>query len=122
MAVGERVGISVFKGFATALSSVSGMTDCPIGPLLLADLGHRGVVVECTGGVLLLRQVNPSLGVYRTLATCLHDTREARFVDHTLPQLLAQRLDGLALDHNDLDDQAPPSPAIGSWRPGSAVH
>ena len=106
-------GINVLKGFGTALASVSGMTDCQHAPLLFADLGHRKVVLECTGGelssdggVLLLRQIDHGLGLSRTLATCFHDTRDARFVDHTLPQLLAQRLYGLALGYEDLNDHA----------------
>ena len=89
------------------------MTDCAHEPLLFANLGPRKVVVECTGGdlssdggVLLLRQVDHGLGLSRTLATCFHDTRDARFVDHTLPQLLAQRLYGLALGYEDLNDHA----------------
>lgn len=88
-------------------------TDCSDQPLLFADLGAREVVVEFTagdlssdGGVLLLRQVDHSLGLSRTLAACFRDTRDARYVDHSVPQLLAQRLYGQALGYEDLNDHA----------------
>src|SRR2546426_9884534 len=86
-------------------------TDCNQQPLLFQDLGPRKVVVDFSGGtlssdggVLLLRQVDHGLGLCRTLASCFHDTRDARWVDHSVPQLLAQRLYGLALGYEDLND------------------
>lgn len=94
--------------------AASGATDCPHQqPLLFESLGARQVVAEFTagdlssdGGVLLLRQVDHSLGLSRALAGCFHDTRDARYVDHSVPQLLAQRLYGLALGYEDLNDHA----------------
>lgn len=91
----------------------SSTTGCNQQPLLFPDLGSRKVVVDFTagdlssdGGVLLLRQVDQGLGLSRTLAGCFHDARDARYVDHTLPQLVAQRLYGLALGYEDLNDHA----------------
>ena len=52
-----------------------------------------------------LRSIH-GLGLSRALAACFHDTRDARFVDHSLSQLLAQRLCGLALGYEDLNDHA----------------
>jgi hypothetical protein len=82
-------------------------------PLLFEDLGPRQVVADFTGGdlssdggVLLLRQIDQGLGLSRTLAACFHDTRDARFVEHAVPQLVAQRLYGLALGYEDLNDHA----------------
>jgi len=82
-------------------------------PLLFQDLGRRQVVADFTGGalstdggVLLLRQVDRALGVSRLLAGCFHDQRDARWVDHSVSQLLAQRLYGLALGYEDLNDHA----------------
>ena len=88
-------------------------TDWAGQPLLFQDLGARKVVADFSGGdlssdggVLLLRQVDHGLGLSRALAACFHDARDARFVDHSLPQLLAQRLYGLALGYEDLNDHA----------------
>lgn len=56
------------------------------------------------GGVLLLRQVDQGLGLSRALAQCFADTRHQVFVDHTVEELLAQRLHALALGYEDLND------------------
>ena len=79
--------------------------------LLFADLGPRKVVVDFSGGTLsseggalLLRQLDTSLGVTRTLAGCFGDQRDQRFVDHSLPELLRQRIYGWALGYEDLND------------------
>jgi hypothetical protein len=79
--------------------------------MLFQDLGSRKVVVDFSGGtlssdggVLLLRQADHQLGLSRTLAECFTDQRDGRFVDHSLRQLLAQRLYGLALGYEDLND------------------
>jgi len=91
--------------------TASAPTDCKDQPLLFQDLGPRKVVADFSGGtlssdggVLFLRQIDHRLGLSRQLAECFYDQRDARFVDHSLPQLLAQRLYGLALGYEDLND------------------
>lgn len=69
---------------------------------MVADFS--GGTLSSDGGVLLLRQIDRGLGLTRTLAGCFHDRRDGRFVDHAMPQLLAQRIYGLALGYADLND------------------
>ena len=71
--------------------------------MLFQDLAARPIVADFSGGslssdggVLFLRQIDHGLGLTRALAGCFADARDQRFVDHSLPQLLAQRLYGLA--------------------------
>jgi hypothetical protein len=80
---------------------------------LFDDLGQRTVQADFSGGhlssdggVLLLRQVNRGLGLTRRLAQCFHDRRDPDWVDHSVTQLLDQRLYGLALGYEDLNDHA----------------
>lgn len=80
-------------------------------PLLFQDLGARQVVADFSGGalssdggVLLLREVDAQLGLTQTLAGCFGDQRQQVFVDHSVRQLLAQRIYGLALGYEDLND------------------
>ncbi len=75
--------------------------------LLFDDLGAREVKADFSGGhlssdggVLFLRQIDRGMG----LAGCFSDTRNQVFVDHSLEELLAQRLNGLALGYEDLND------------------
>lgn len=86
-------------------------TDCKEQPLLFQDLGSRQVVADFSGGtlssdggVLLLRQVDAGLGVTAALAQCFEDERQQVYVDHSVRQLLAQRIYGLALGYADLND------------------
>jgi hypothetical protein len=65
-----------------------------------------GGYLSSDGGVLLLRQIDRGLGISRELAGCFHDTRDPRFVEHSLPALLSQRLYALALGYEDLNDHA----------------
>jgi len=81
--------------------------------MLFQDLGNRKVVVDFSGGHLssdggapLLRQVDNGLGVTRGLAACFGDARQQNFVEHSIAELIAQRLHGLALGYEDLNDHA----------------
>jgi hypothetical protein len=60
--------------------------------------------VSSEGGSLLLREVDRKIGLVDRLAACFTDTRSQDRVEHTLPEMLAQRLYGLALGYEDLND------------------
>jgi hypothetical protein len=79
--------------------------------MLFQDLGPRrveadfsGGTLSTDGGVLLLREVDQRLGLSTSLARCFVDHRDARFVDHSLEQLLFQRIGTIALGYSDLND------------------
>src|ERR1700752_4248771 len=91
--------------------TASSRTDCRNQPLLFQDLGPRKVVADFSGGtlssdggVLLLRQVDLALGLTWRLAQCFGDQRQQVFVEHSVPELLAQRLYTQALGYEDLND------------------
>ena len=78
---------------------------------LFDDLGARQVQSDFSGGplssdagALLLRQVDRNLGLSDELAKCFYDRRDPEWVDHSVPELLRQRLFGLALGYEDLND------------------
>jgi|SRR5271157_188133 len=78
---------------------------------LFADLGPRRVQADFSGGTLstdagalLLRQVDINLGVTAELAQCFYDTRNQDWVDHSVQELLRQRLFGTALGYEDIND------------------
>jgi hypothetical protein len=75
------------------------------------DLGSRQVQADflggrlsSDGGVLLLRQVDAALGLTQRLAECFVDGRQQVYVDHSVRQLVTQRVYGLALGYEDLND------------------
>jgi len=69
---------------------------------LVADF-DAGRVTSDAGG-LLLREVEQRGGVIRRLATCFTDHRDPTRIDHTVTELLAQRIFALALGYEDLND------------------
>jgi len=89
------------------------LTECGAEPMLFQDLGARKVVADfdggklsSDGGALLLRQIDQGLGLSRTLARCFEDRRNPDLIEHSVQELLAQRLQGLALGYEDLNDHA----------------
>ena len=108
-AIGSE-GLILLSPMKTPLTAAS-PTDCNDQPLLFQDLGVRQVVADFSGGTLstdggalLLREIDRCLGLSRALAVCFDDQRDPRFVDHQLAELLAQRVVGLALGYEDLND------------------
>lgn len=78
---------------------------------MFQDLGSRKVAADFSGGhlssdggVLLLQQADLSLGLTKQLAKCFCDGRDQRWTDHSVSQMLAQRIYGWALGYEDLND------------------
>jgi hypothetical protein len=87
------------------------MTHCIPDTLLFQDLGTREVVadfrggrVTSDGGALLLRDLDDRLGLLDRLADCFTDHRDPDRIEHTLVTLLKQRIFGLCLGYEDLND------------------
>ncbi len=56
------------------------------------------------GGSLLLRQADRKIGLLRRVAGCFSDYRQPERIEHRLEEMLAQRIYGLALGYEDLND------------------
>src|SRR5664279_6423268 len=104
-------GLKSLSQMKTRLTA-SATTDCNAQAMLFQDLGLRQVVADFSGGTLssdggalFLRQVDNNLGLTLELARCFSDLRDARFVDHELEQMLAQRIYSQSLGYEDLNDQ-----------------
>ncbi len=87
------------------------MTECTQSTFEFQGLGRRKVMADFSGGFLssdggglLLREVERRLGLVRRLAGCFVDGRNQRFVEHRLEHLIGQRLFGVALGYEDLND------------------
>ena len=57
------------------------------------------------GGVLLLRETDRKIGLLARVRQCFSDYRHPGLIEHELGELLAQRIYGLALDYEDVNDQ-----------------
>lgn len=68
------------------------------------DADFSGGDLSSDGGLLLLRQVDRRIGLTRAAATVLPDARDPERIEHTLRDLLAQRVYGLCCGYEDLND------------------
>jgi len=75
------------------------------------NFGRRAVVgrfdggrISSDGGGLLLREVDARLGLMHRLAECFADCRQQGMTEHSVRELVAQRVYGLALGYEDVND------------------
>ncbi len=87
------------------------MTECIQSSFGFEASGRREVVarfdggtISSDGGALLLRQTDKRLNLLPRLAECFLDGRNQDQVKHTVQEMLAQRIYGLALGYEDLND------------------
>lgn len=87
-------------------------TECKPVQLAFQGVGRRTVVGAFdggrlsseAGGLLLLREVEERTGILRRFARCFEDRRQADRVEHSVAELIAQRVLGLACGYEDLND------------------
>jgi len=68
------------------------------------EAGFTAGHVSSEGGGLLLREVDRRIKLLPRLETCFRDGRNPELVEHKLGEMLSQRIYGLALGYEDLND------------------
>jgi hypothetical protein len=63
-----------------------------------------GGAITSDGGALLLREVEAKMAIIGRFAGCFTDHRDPELIEHSVDQLIAQRVFGLALGYEDLND------------------
>ena len=63
-----------------------------------------GGTITSDGGGLLLREVEKRVGILRQFAACFTDYRNPDLIEHKVEEMVAQRVYGLALGYEDLND------------------
>ena len=61
-------------------------------------------LVSSDGGLMLIREVLEETGIIRSLAGALHDPRHPSYVDHTMEELLTQRIAQICCGYEDAND------------------
>ncbi len=86
-------------------------TECTSSDLVFQPLGTRTVLgrfdggtISSDGGCLLLGEAERLTATLRQLAACFTDHRDPDAIEHTVRQLVAQRVYALALGYEDLND------------------
>src|SRR5258707_2946469 len=87
------------------------MTECNQSSFGFAASGKREIVarvdvstISSDGGALLLRQTDKRLNLLARLAECFLDGRNQEQVEHSIVEMLSQRIYGLALGYEDIND------------------
>lgn len=87
------------------------MTDCNQQKLEIPGVGGRPIEIEFSGGditgdggSLLLRMADKALGLLKRVAKILPDPRNKLYTQHSTEQMLRQRVYGIALGYEDLND------------------
>ena len=86
-------------------------TECTQEPFPFHPLNQREVRGQFDGGSitsdaggLLLREVEKQTNIIGQFASCFTDYRDAELREHAVAELVAQRIYGLALGYEDLND------------------
>jgi hypothetical protein len=86
-------------------------TECTSGGLVFQGPGRREIRADFNGGdmtsdagVLLLQEVERRCAIVEQFAHCFDDHRDAGRIEHSVQDLLAQRVFALALGYEDLND------------------
>ena len=87
------------------------MTECNQSSFGFEACGSREIVarfdggtISSDGGALLLRQTDQRLNLLPRLAECFLDGRSQEQVEHSILEMLSQRIYGLALGYEDIND------------------
>ena len=86
-------------------------TECTRESFPFQDLGEREVVARFDGGkitsdagALLLRETERATDIIGQFAACFTDHRHPDLIEHTVEELIAQRVYALCLGYEDLND------------------
>jgi Transposase DDE domain group 1 len=86
-------------------------TECKAEQFEFQGCGRRQVVarfdggrISSDGGLLLLREVAQHTGLLERFARCFTDYRDVSYIEHTVEELVAQRVLALAQGYEDLND------------------
>lgn len=86
-------------------------TQCTTEQALFQGLGTKKVVgcfdggnITSDAGALLLREIDQTRNMFEAFSSCFVDYRDQRYVEHTLKELIAQRMVGICLGYEDVND------------------
>src|ERR1700692_4350141 len=106
------------------------MTECTQSGFGFEACGSREIVarfdggtISSDGGAFLLRQTDQHLNLLPRLAKCFLDGRNQSMVEHSILEMLSQRVYGLALGYEDINDheQLRKDPVFGGLAGGEAL-
>lgn len=68
------------------------------------ELSFTGDRISSDGGLLLLRELDNQLSLLSSVSNCIRDERDHRYIDHSVKELLTQRVFQIAAGYEDCND------------------
>ncbi|HHY21135.1 MAG TPA: IS1380 family transposase [Bacilli bacterium] len=68
------------------------------------ELSFTGERISSDGGLLLLREVDKQIGLIEDISSCIYDNRDSRYIDHTIQEMVTQRVFQIAAGYEDSND------------------
>jgi len=68
------------------------------------ELSYSGDRISSDGGLLLLRELDSQLNLLLSASNCIQDARDHRYIDHSIKELLTQRVFQIAAGYEDCND------------------
>ena len=68
------------------------------------ELQFSGNRISSDGGLLLLREVEGQIGLIAGISSCITDNRDLRYIDHTVYEMVSQRVFQIAAGYEDCND------------------
>jgi len=68
------------------------------------ELSFSGDRISSDGGLLLFRELDSQLSLLSSASNCIHDERDHRYIDHSVKELLTQRVFQIAAGYEDCND------------------
>ncbi len=68
------------------------------------ELSYTGKDISSDGGLLLLKELEKQTEIISGMSKCIIDDRDQRYIDHSLEQLLSQRIYQIAAGYEDAND------------------
>ena len=64
----------------------------------------EGGLITSDAGIVWIAELDKKLGIIEKFTNCFQDHRHPSYVDHSVHQLLAQRVYGIILGYEDIND------------------
>jgi len=68
------------------------------------ELSFTGDEISSDGGLLLLRELENQIGLIDKVSNCIIDNRDQRYIDHSIKEMIIQRVFQIAAGYEDCND------------------
>lgn len=68
------------------------------------ELTYSGEKISSDGGLLLLREVDSHINIIDDFTNCIYDHRDQRYINHSVKEILSQRVYQIAAGYEDAND------------------